>query len=125
MKRAALILVAIVAVVIISAGTTVATITVAPDLLPTGPTGPAGPPGPKGEQGPQGVRGSQGEAGEDGKDGKDGSVSVLDSGSDTSQDLKDLQGEIDANADADRDRLCSALYEAGDFSSHAWRSGSS
>ena len=116
MKKTALIIVALLAVIATSAGTTVATAYFAPDLLPQAERGERGPQGP---QGNAGVMGPRGLPGEDGHDGSDGVDSVL---ATTSLDeFEDLSEDIEENADADRDRLCSSLYDEGDFSSEAWR----
>ena len=79
MKRALLIVAALVTVMAVSAGTTVATAYVAPQLLPTGPAGSQGPRGPEGPTGPAGVDGVDGKAGRDGEDGLDGSDAASDS----------------------------------------------
>lgn len=68
MKKTALIIVALLAVIAASAGTTVATAYFAPDLLPQGEHGERGPQGP---QGNAGVVGPRGLPGEDGKDASD------------------------------------------------------
>jgi hypothetical protein len=77
--------------------------------------GPAGPTGPRGAQGPTGPRGLEGPRGVNGSDGAAATTSNVD----------DLREKLDENTKADRDRMCSQLYEERDFSSEAWRNNCS
>lgn len=96
MKRAALVITAVIAVIGISAGTMIGLAEFAPELLPKAERAPTGPPGPKGDAGDAGAQGVTGETGNAGADAS-ATPSATDAGTEAREILK---------------RWCSDLYNA-------------